>query len=611
MRRLAPWRTVRGRLVAAALLVELVMLGMLVGNSQRLLREAMGGQAERQAEQITPVLVAALVAPLAQYDYATVQAVLNESQAIRGIDYLAVTDLHGQRVAQSGWAADRPLPTPDGSLDLEQSPPRFDVVRPIGLAGQQLGTLHFGLDLSRIVEARQQLLQQGLVIAGGELLLSAGLLSLLGRLITRQLTRLTEASQRVAEGRFDLDPVPEGSDEVGRMGSAFNAMSRAIGERVEQLTRANEQTVQMAASLHERNLQLDAVFQLSPDGFVSFDEHGVARFASPAFCRLTGVPEHTVVGNDEARLSACLVRLARPDSSFTSLAALREAPPGRDGQPAVHRLVLQGKRERVLELSLRESGARDVARILFLRDVTHEHEVDRMKSEFLSHAAHELRTPMASIFGFTELLRVRQMSEERRQEMLAIIHRQAGAMTEIIDELLDLARIDDRRGQDFVFSAVDPVELVQEVVAGFKPPGERSGPTLVMPAQLPALRADRAKLAQAVRNLLSNAYKYSPGGGEVQVQLLGSADGQRVGLRVSDQGIGMTPEQLSHVFDRFYRADSSGSIPGTGLGMSIVKELMALHGGDVEVDSQPGLGTVATLWLPVMPPAAVDIPLVD
>lgn len=94
-----PWRTVRGRLVLAALLVEFVMLAILVGNSLRLLHDAMGDQAREQAEQIAPVLSAALVAPLAQYDYATVQAVLDESHAIRGIDYLAVTDASGVIVA--------------------------------------------------------------------------------------------------------------------------------------------------------------------------------------------------------------------------------------------------------------------------------------------------------------------------------------------------------------------------------------------------------------------------------------------------------------------------------------------------------------------------------
>ncbi|MEI6727868.1 MAG: hypothetical protein WCN81_16820 [Actinomycetes bacterium] len=189
------------------------MLAILVGNSLRLLREAMGEQAREQAEQIAPVLSAALTAPLAAYDYATVQAVLDESHAIRGIDYLAVFDSTGSIVATSGWPRDKPLPRVDTSftLDDDDDPPRYDLALPIKLAGQKLGTLQFGLDLSRIIVARNNLITQGMLIAGGELLLSACLLTLLGLLITRQLSLLTTASIEVAQGNLTPAPVKTAS----------------------------------------------------------------------------------------------------------------------------------------------------------------------------------------------------------------------------------------------------------------------------------------------------------------------------------------------------------------------------------------------------------------
>jgi len=592
----APWRTLRGRLVVTALVVELLMLAMLVGNSLRLLRESMGDQAERQAEQISPVLVAALVAPLAQFDYATVQAVIDESQAIRGINYVAVQDASGRQVAVRGWPEGSPLPDPDQRLDLAESPPRYDVARPIRLAGQHLGTLRFGLDLSHIVQARGELLSQGMAIASGEMLLSAGLLSLLGLLITRQLSRLTRASLQVAQGDFAIEPVPEGRDDVGRLGAAFNAMSGAIAERVDQLTRANQQTVRMAASLHERNLQLDAILTLSPDGFVAFDSAGMVRMVSPAFPGLSGLSEAEVVGIDETRFSALLSAACRPEQVFPGVVAMQAAQQQAGDRP-LRQLITLAATGRELEVGLRESGTGEVARLLFFRDVTHERAVDRMKSEFLSHAAHELRTPMASIYGFAELLRMRPMNDARRAEVLAIIHRQAGAMTQIIDELLDLARIDDRRGKDFEFTEVDTLALAREVAEAFGLPEGRAAPTLQLPDAPRRVRADPAKLAQALRNLLSNAYKYSPGGGEVRLAVIDGPDAQ-VGLQVVDLGLGMNAEQVARVFERFYRADSSGAIPGTGLGMSIVKELMELQGGRVEVRSAPGVGTTATLWLP-------------
>jgi signal transduction histidine kinase/HAMP domain-containing protein len=612
---LSPWRTVRGRLVLAALLIEAVMLAMLVGNGLRLLREAMGDQAREQAQQIAPVLSAALVAPLAQYDYATVQAVLNESQAIRGIEYLAVTDATGRTVATSGWPAGQPLPAVDAQFSLDDSPPRYDLAVPIKVSGQALGTLQFGLDLTRIVVARKNLLGQGLLIAGGELLLSAGLLTLLGLLITRQLSVLTAASLKVAEGELTPAAVPEGRDDVGRLGAAFNTMSRAMAERVEQLTQANEQTARAAASLRERTAQLNAIFELSPDGFVSFDEQDRVLYASPAFFRMTGlVPEHTL-GLTESDFSARLAGACLAAARFPGVAVLRQA-----AQAAItaaetgarrHRLLIElaGPDKQVLEVALRLSDAGSVSQILFCRDVTHEIEVDRMKTEFLSHAAHELRTPMASIYGFSEMMLMRRFSDERRQEIVGIVHRQSKLMISIINELLDLVRIDDRRGQDFDFVVLDAGDLVREVVADFGVPDGQTAARVEVPARSWPLRADARKLMQAVRNLLSNAYKYSPGGGPVVVSLVverGTADAAaRVGIRVADHGLGMTPEQVVRVCERFYRADTSGSIPGTGLGMSIVKEIITLHGGEVAITSRPGVGTTVTLWLPAVAEEAV------
>lgn len=639
--RLAPLKTVRGRLVLAAIVIETVMLGLLVGNSLRLLRDAMGQQAQAQARQIAPVLSAALVAPLAQYDYATVQAVLQESHAIQGIDYLAVTDASGAVVAASGWPASQPLPDASKGFSLDADPPRYDVSQPIALAGQSLGRLQFGLNLSQIISARRALLGQGLAIAAGEMLLSGALLSLLGLLITRQLSLLTAASLEVAQGRLTTAPLPEGNDDVGRLGAAFNTMSHAITERVAQLQLANQEQARISRSLAERNqqlqqthialsaengmrvaaqaeleralrgvedrtAQLNEVLELSPDGLVAFDAEGRVGYANPAFLRMSGLASAEVVGRSEREACALLAARCVDPEAFPGLAALREAANAPDERRRRRRVELAQPAQRVLELGLRLSRSETVSQILFVRDVTHESEVDRMKSEFLSHAAHELRTPMASVYGFSELLLTRRLSDERRQEMLKIVHRQSQAMIEIINELLDLVRIDDRRGKDFKLAHTALDGLVREVVADFGVPPGRQAPLLALGDVALTVRADRAKLAQALRNLLSNAYKYSPGGGEVRIELLCAPAGDaaatpRAGVRVSDQGMGMTPEQVARVFERFYRADTSGNVPGTGLGMAIVKEIVELHGGEAVVRSEAGVGTVATLWLPLAP----------
>lgn len=645
----APWRTVRGQLLLAALVVEVLMLAILVSNSLRLLHDAMGEQAREQAAQIGPVLSAALVAPLVQYDIATVQAVLDESHAIRGIDYLAVTDVSGTVIATSGWSVDQPLPVVDKEFRLDNAPPRYDVALAIKLAGQPLGTLQFGLDLSRIQVARKNLLFQGILIASGELLLSAALLTLLGLLITRELSLLTAASLKVAQGQLTLEPVPEGQDDVGRLGAAFNVMSQAIAERVEQLTCANQEGARIAQSLQEKNAQLaqnhvqlttenrmrlkaqkelelaleriqdrteqlNAIFDLSPDGFVSFDAQGCVKYVSPAFSRMTGMALDETVGLNETEFSARLAQTCLDSARFPGIAFLKtrlNAPKTQSLEsfstaPSERQLIeLNHPEKHVLEVGLRISKTNIISQILYFRDVTHETEIDRMKSEFLSHAAHELRTPMVSIFGYTELMLSREFTKDKHQDILGIIHRQSELMIAIINELLDLVRIEERRGKDFFFNHLDVGQLVHQVVSDFGVPAGQIPPILNLPQNICWVRADQKKLMQAVRNIVSNAHKYSPAGGQVVVSLFQqnrslpeATQAPWVGIRVQDHGMGMTPEQTARIFERFYRADTTGNIPGTGLGMSLVKEIIELHHGSVDIHSAVGVGTTVTLWLP-------------
>ncbi len=234
--------TVRGRLLLLAIGIEVLMLTILVLNSLRLQHGAMTNQARLQAEQFYPVLGAALTAPLAQRDFATVQAVINESCSAGGVDYIVVVDRSGSRISSVGWPTDKPLPKPSRELQLFESKkePHYDMVVPIAMQNQPLGTVHFGLNLSQIVAARRTLLIQGVSIAVVEIILSSLILLLIGYWLTRNLTSLTRASLAVAAGNLSPPPVPEGSDDVGQLGVAFNTMSRVISERVTELTTAKE-----------------------------------------------------------------------------------------------------------------------------------------------------------------------------------------------------------------------------------------------------------------------------------------------------------------------------------------------------------------------------------
>jgi signal transduction histidine kinase/ActR/RegA family two-component response regulator len=256
MKLISPLSSVRGRLLIVAIAIEAVMLTLLVANSLRLLTTHMGRQAEQHVEEIAPILIAAIVAPLAQRDYATVQAVLEESNKVGGIEYLAMANNEGKLLASHGWPTGTPLPPADPRLEIfdsDKQKPRYDVVVPVTSYGQKMGSLHIGIDLSQIRTAHNQLFAQGIGIATIEMLLSAGLMMLLGYFLTRHLGKLTRASEAVAAGNLTPPPVPESNDEVGRLGAAFNAMSRAVAERIQELTASRDEQARLA-----RNAELAA-----------------------------------------------------------------------------------------------------------------------------------------------------------------------------------------------------------------------------------------------------------------------------------------------------------------------------------------------------------------
>jgi signal transduction histidine kinase len=370
------------------------------------------------------------------------------------------------------------------------------------------------------------------------------------------------------------------------------ALAGAMTRHLVRLRRELQARLAAQKQAEERTEQINAIFSLSPDGFVGIDDRGHISYVNPAFQHMTGDTGQALEGMDEKSFSQWLSRLCEGGARYGHLAPVSAGSPTRS-------IVISNGR-RVLLVGERSGNGAAVSRILSFRDVTYETEADQIKSEFLSTAAHELRTPMASIYGFAEVLLTQTLSEEERKEFLTIIFEQSGAMARILDELLDLARMEARRGKDFRRTAQDLKLLAQDVIRAYKQPAGRERPDLQAPAgNLPVL-VDSGKLRQALLNVLSNAYKYSPEGGPVTVELCQrEIEGSRqVGVVVRDQGIGMKPEQKARVFERFYRADKSGKLPGTGLGMSIVKEIFELHQGAVKVESVFGKGTEVAMWLP-------------
>ncbi len=227
---------------------------------------------------------------------------------------------------------------------------------------------------------------------------------------------------------------------------------------------------------------------------------------------------------------------------------------------------------------------------------------DQLKSEFISIAAHELNTPLATILGYVELMRHTKESGpipvEKSEEYLEMIDDKAEAMSRIINDLLDISQIEGGHNLSLDKQPKPICKLLTNVLENFKQNSPNHQFSLQFDDGIPEiLTIDAGRIVQILENLLSNAVKYSPAGGTVE--LLATAKGEQLKLVVIDHGIGMSSEQLNRIFEKFYRADNSNtSIQGLGLGMSIVREIVEAHGGQIRVDSAPTSGTKVTLLIP-------------
>jgi signal transduction histidine kinase len=285
-------------------------------------------------------------------------------------------------------------------------------------------------------------------------------------------------------------------------------------------------------------------------------------------------------------------------SAVARAQGMAEVPlPWPQGLQSVRWEVMRAGRSRALDVSSFELGSLTRERVIVVRDVTQEEVEQAARSQFLATAAHELRTPMGSICGFTELLLMRNYSPEQARPLLETILRQSMRLSAMLNDLLDLSQMDVMGGHAFSVSPVRLNDAVHKAVGVAVPPGSGRSIEVVSGTDEAAVMAHPQKLEQVLINLISNAVKYSPQGGNVTISTCVHGAPARAHIAVSDQGIGLSPEHQARLFTRFFRADPSGPIPGTGLGLVIVKELIERMGGTIAVQSTLGHGSTFTVSL--------------
>jgi PAS domain S-box-containing protein len=237
-------------------------------------------------------------------------------------------------------------------------------------------------------------------------------------------------------------------------------------------------------------------------------------------------------------------------------------------------------------------------RITLFHDVTREREIERVKDEFLSTAAHQLRTPLTTVIGYSDLLiQSEEFDDDARLEYLTLINTKAEQLAEIVSNLLDISRIEAGEGVALDCQSHFVAQIFEEALDDVRQETSGYRFKLDMNEMNPQMFADRFAVQQVLGNLLSNAMKYSPKGGEIVVAV--RPNNGMCDISVRDDGIGMTTEQAEQAFDKFYRADASNTaISGTGLGLTIVQLLVEAHGGKVWIESQVGAGTTVHCTFP-------------
>lgn len=353
---------------------------------------------------------------------------------------------------------------------------------------------------------------------------------------------------------------------------------------------------------------MDALFSLSPDGVVVLDSEKRISHVNNAFIEMTGLHSERLLGLQESDLDELLRNLCEEPREYKTVdefAQISERPDVKfrysDGTTKHEfKFQTQAPAQLVLERSCIEPSQKRISRVIYFKDVTQRAIVESMKSEFITTAAHELRTPMSVILGYAELLKMRAFKQEARVEMIDAIHSKSALVASLLDDLLDVAVIEYRAEKTLKLEKHAFKPFIKSIVDTFIFAGNDNRVALDTIPDVPDFYFDAQRFERAINNCLTNAYKFSPGNGLVSMSIYQlAAEVPELFIEIKDEGIGMTPEQVSRIFEKFYRADKSGHIPGTGLGMVLVKDILEAHGGRVLVSSEINVGTTVTLILPM------------
>jgi signal transduction histidine kinase len=410
------------------------------------------------------------------------------------------------------------------------------------------------------------------------------------RTILRPIQSVTQAALGISAGNLDQVVPYLSRDELGTLAQAFNTMARHL----------RDYRKSYSAQLLRAQRTSQATIDSFPDAVVVLDAEGSVAMANPAARRLLGVVPHPAQDGQGPGPA-----WQPPDPLRQPLAeALRGQS---DYLPeSFDRAILLGTggRERAVLpriLSIHDPYGNLLGAAVLFQDVTRLRLLDQVKSNLVATASHELKTPLTSLRLAVHLL----LDEEavgpltaKQTELLLDARDNSERLLAVVNNLLDLARLE-QGWRQLEVRPESPADLLRAAAEAVRPRAQDKGVELVLdvPPELPPVAADAARLGNALRNLLDNALTYTDRGGRITLSAAAGPDA--VTLAVADTGVGIPPEHLPHVFEKFFRVPGQSRGGGTGLGLAIVHEGVTAHGGTITCESRPGAGTVFRLTLPV------------
>ena len=438
-----------------------------------------------------------------------------------------------------------------------------------GKDGSVMGLFYMVSNLSSlygVVDDASIILTYATIVA---IIVTTILAYILARSITTPIRDVTKQAREMAEGNFDQKVEVKSDDEIGRLGSMFNYLTTELEETISRMDM-------------ERS-KLDTIFYYMAEGVIAVDKNSRLIHVNPV--------AREILDLEEGDMGSFF------DLKNLNIQNINYFEPG--SLSGMSQKEIKENFYNIRYAPYKGDGSRNQGIIAVLQDITEEHNLDIFRKDFIANVGHELKTPITTIKSYTETLMRADLDKSAAERFLSIIDRESDRMTHLVTDLLQLSNMDAKR-TNWEIVSIDPYEVVTSILESLRPMIQQKHHRvrLDIPEDIRPFLADRHGAHQVIANILTNAVKYTTYAGKIEV--IGRNYGSRVHIEIKDNGIGISRRDLERIFERFYRVEKgrSRAMGGSGLGLSIAKEVMENMGGRIRIKSELNVGTQVLLSFP-------------